>query len=144
VNSALQLLEQFEAATADGFPLGQQGTEILDQVERISRLIEQAKSYYKAQLATDPHCVPGWTLKPGAIRRSLGDPAKVWDRLSDTLTSEQFMAAITIRVVALREIWARVAGVSSTRAKAAFDELLDDLMVTLPTAPTLVRSKRDQ
>jgi hypothetical protein len=73
MSSALQLLDKFEAITADGFPLGQEGAEILDQIERISRLIEQAKSYYKAQLATGPHCVPGWTLRPGAIRRSLGD-----------------------------------------------------------------------
>jgi len=141
MSSALQLLDKFEASTADGFPLGHEGAEILDQVERISRLIEQAKSYYKAQLATDPHCVPGWTLRPGAVRRSLGDPAKVWDRLSDTLNSDQFMSAITIKVLALQEIWSRAPGVPSSRAKSAFDELSADLMVALPTAPSLVRGR---
>ena len=141
MSTALQLLNEFEASTADGFPVGQQGTEVLDQLERIGRLVEEAKSYYKAALSKDPHCVPGWTLRPGAIRRSLSDPAKVWDRLSDVLSSDQFMAAVTLKVGVLREIWSRAANVPSSQARAAFDKFLADLVVTLPTAPSLVRTR---
>jgi hypothetical protein len=49
------------------------------------------------------------------------------------------MSAITIKVLTLQEIWSHAAGVPGSQAKAAFDELLADLMVTLPTAPSLVR-----
>jgi hypothetical protein len=35
MNRALQLLSEFEAITADGFPLGQQGAAILDQLKRV-------------------------------------------------------------------------------------------------------------
>jgi hypothetical protein len=139
MTSARELLNQFENEALDA-PLGEEGAEILDQLERVSRLCTELKDFYKAALAKDPNCVPGWTLKPGAARRSLADPAKVWERVSDTLSSEQFMAAITIRVTALQEIWSRAAGVPGSQAKAAFDELLADLMVTLPTAPSLLRT----
>jgi hypothetical protein len=141
MSSALQLLNQFEALTADGFPLGEGGAEVLDQIERISRLIEQAKSHYKAQLARDPHCLPGWTLKPGAVRRSLTDPAKVWDRLSDVLSTQEFMQSVTLKVGVLQDIWSRAAGIPGNHARAAFDKLLADLIVSLPTAPSLVRGR---
>ena len=35
MNSALQLLNRFKASTAEGFPLGEEGAEILDQLERM-------------------------------------------------------------------------------------------------------------
>lgn len=140
MNSALQVLNEFEAVIADGFPLGKPGTEILDQLERVAKLLEDAKSYYKAALGKDPRCVPGWTLRPGPMRRSLSDPAKVWDRLSDVLSTEQFMAAVTLKVGVLQETWSRAANVPSSQARAAFDELLTDLVVTLRTAPSLVRN----
>jgi hypothetical protein len=102
MSNAFHLLSEFEASTADGFPLGEQGTEILDQLERVGKLLDETKSFYKAQLAKDPRCVPGWTLKPGVLRRSLSDPVKVWDRLSDVLSRDQFMAAVTLKVGVLQ------------------------------------------
>jgi hypothetical protein len=141
MSTALQLLNEFEASTADGFPVGQQGAEILDQLERIGRLVEEAKSYYKAALSKDPDCIPGWTLRPGALRRSLSDPAKVWARLSDTLSTDQFMVAVTLKVGVLQEIWSQAAGVPATQAKEAFNKELGDLVIELPSAPSLVRVK---
>jgi len=47
MNSALQLLDKFEAITAGGFPLGEQGTEVLDQIERVSKLLEGRKPFTK-------------------------------------------------------------------------------------------------
>jgi hypothetical protein len=141
MNSALQLLSEFEAITADGFPLGQEGADVLDQLERIGKLLEDAKSFYKAQLAKNRNCVPGWSLKPGAMRRGLDDPAKVWGRLSDVLSTEEFMQAVTLKVGVLQDIWSRAAGIPGTHARAAFDCLLANLIVSLPTAPSLVRSK---
>ena len=139
MNSALQLLSEFEVLAADRFPLGEQGAEILDQVERISRLIEQAKSYYKAQLARNLHCVPGWTLKPGAVRRSLGDPQRVWEKLQDVLTTTQFLCCTKLEVGKLQDIWAQVSGIPGTRAKELFNKKLGDLVIELQSAPSLVR-----
>jgi hypothetical protein len=141
MNSALQLLDQFKAVTAARFPLDQEGAEVLDQIERISRLIEQAKAYYKAQLARAPHCLPGWTLKPGAARRSLASPQLVWERLQDVLTPEQFLCAVRIEVGKLQDLWAQVSGIPAGRAKEPFNRLMTDLLVELQNAPSLVRSK---
>jgi len=137
MNSARELLNQFENDALDT-PLGEEGAEILDR-EHVSRLCTELKEFYKAALTKEPNCVSGWALRPGANRRSLGDPAKVWRRVSNRLSSDQFMSAITIKVLTLQEIWSHAAGVRGSQAKAAFDELLADLMVTLPTAPSLVR-----
>jgi hypothetical protein len=144
VNSALQLLSEFEVLAADGFPLGEQGAEVLDHIERVSKLVEETKAFYKAQLARDLHCVPGWTLKPGAIRRSLGDPQAVWERVQSVMSNQQFLAAVKVEVLRLQDQWARVAGVPPSRAKEEFDQLMADLLVSLPSAPTLVRGNKLQ
>jgi uncharacterized protein DUF2800 len=141
MNSALQLLDKFEAATADGFPLGQEGTDILDQLERVSKLCSECKEFYKAQLARDPHCVPGWTLRPGAMRRSLGDPQRVWEKLQNVLTTEQFLCATKLEVGNLQDIWASASGIPGTGAKELFNKELGNLVTQLQSAPSLVRTK---
>jgi len=109
MNSALQLLSEFEVLAADGFPLGEQGAEVLDHIERVSKLVEETKAFYKAQLARDLHWVPGWTLKPGAVRRSLGNPQRVWEKLQDVLTTTQFLCCTKLEVGKLQDIWPRSA-----------------------------------
>jgi hypothetical protein len=141
MNSALQVLAEFEASAADGFPLGQQGAEVLEALERITKLVEEAKAFYKAQLAKDAHCVPGWALKPGNRRRSLGNPQRVWERLQNVLTTEQFLCAVKIEVGKLQDIWAQVSGIPGTGARELFNKELEDLVIELQSAPSLVRSK---
>jgi hypothetical protein len=141
MNTALELLSEFEAITVDGFPLGQQGAEILDQLERVGKLVEEAKSFYKAQLAKDPRCVPGWTLRPGSVRRSLADPQACWERVQTVMTSRQFMAAVKVEILRLQDQWSRAAGVPASQAKEAFNQLMDGLLVELQSAPSLVRAK---
>jgi hypothetical protein len=140
MNSALQLLDSFEASTADGFPLGKEGALVLDQLERVGKLLEEAKAYYKTQLAKRPNCVPGWTLRPGAIRRSLGDPQAVWERVQSVMSSQQFLAAVKVEVLRLQDQWARAANIAPSRAKEAFNRELGDLVIELQSAPSLVRT----
>jgi hypothetical protein len=141
MNSALQLLSEFEAITDDGLPLGQEGADVLDQLEHIGKLLEDAKSFYKAQLARDSHCVPGWTLRPGAMRRSLGDPQRVWEKLQNVLTTEQFLCATKLEVGKLQDIWASTSGIPGTGAKELFNKELGNLVTQLQSAPSLVRAK---
>jgi uncharacterized protein DUF2800 len=141
MNSALQLFQEFEASTADGFPLGKQGADILDQLESVSKLCSELKEFYKAQLAKNPHCVPGWTLKPGAMRRSLGDPQRVWEKLQNVMTTEQFLCATKLEVGKLQDIWASANGIPGTGAKELFNKELGNLVTPLQSAPSLVRTK---
>ena len=141
MNSALQLLSEFEASTADGFPLGAEGSAVLDQLERVGKLVEEAKTYYKVQLAKDPHCVPGWALRPGAMRRSLANPQRVWEKLQDTLSTEQFLCAVKVEVGKLQDLWASASGIPATKAKELFNRTLGDLIIELQSAPSLVRTK---
>jgi hypothetical protein len=140
MTSALQLLAEFEASTADGFPLGKEGALVLNQLERVAKLVEEAKAYYKTQLAQRSNCVPGWTLRPGAIRRSLADPQAVWERVQGVMSSQQFLAAVKVEVGKLQDIWASTSGISNAQAKEAFNRELSDLVIQLPSAPSLVRT----
>jgi len=139
INSALQVLAEFENTISEGFPLGPEGAEVLDQLESISKLVEKAKAFYKAQLAKSPNCVPGWTLKPGAIRRSLGDPQAVWGRVQGVMTTKQFLCCTKVEVGKLQDLWAQVSGIPGTRAKELFNRELGDLIIELQSAPSLVR-----
>jgi len=141
MNSALQVLADFENTISDGFPLGPEGAEVLEALERVAKLVEEAKAYYKAQLAKSPNCVPGWTLRPGAVRRSLGDPQAVWERVQGILNNQQFLAAVKVEVGKLQDIWALASGIPGTRAKELFNRELGDLMIELQSAPSLVRTR---
>jgi hypothetical protein len=141
MNGTLQLLDEFERSAMDGFPLGQEGAAILDRLERIAKLVEELKAYYKAALIRDPHCVPGWSLKPGAIRRSLGDPQACWEKVSDVLSSKAFMSAVKVEIGKLQEIWAAAARVPSAQAKEAFNKLMADQLIAFQNAPSLIKIK---
>jgi hypothetical protein len=141
MSTALQLLNEFEASTADGFPVGEQGADVLDQLERIGKLIEEAKGFYKAQLAKDPSCIPGWTLRPGSIRRSLADPQACWERVQGVLTSKAFMSAVKVEVGKLQDIWSSSVSIPSAQAKEAFNKLMADQLVTFQNAPSLIKIK---
>ena len=141
MNSTLALLDTFETAPAEGFPLGPAGAEVLDQLERIGRLVEEAKAFYKAALTRDPRCVPGWTLRPGAVRRSLGDPQACWERVQGVLTSQAFMSAVKVEIGKLQDIWSASAGIPSAQAKEAFNKLMGELIITFQNAPSLIKIK---
>jgi hypothetical protein len=141
MNRALELLDEFEKATLDGFPVGQQGAAILDSVKRVEELIAELKSYYRARLTEDPHCIPGWALRPGAIRRSLTDPQACWEKVSDVLTSKAFMSSVKVEVGKLQDIWSSSAGIPSPQAKEAFNKLMGELIVTFQNAPSLIKTK---
>ena len=59
----------------------------------------------------------------------------------NTLSVDQFMLAVTLKIGVLQDIWSKAAGIPGPGAKAAFDEVLADLIISLPTAPSLVRAK---
>jgi hypothetical protein len=139
MNNPLQLFSEFETTTADGFPLGQQGAEVLDQIEHISKLIDEARSFYKTQLANNPNCVPGWMLRPGAMRRSLTNPQRVWEKLQEVLTTEQFLCAVKVEVGKLQDLWAQVSGIPNAQAKERFNKELGNLIIEFQNAPSLVR-----
>jgi Protein of unknown function (DUF2800) len=141
MTGTLEILDAFEAKIADAFPLGQQGAEVLDQLERVTKLCTELKEFYKRQLGQDPDCVPGWTLRPGAVRRSLANAQGVWEKLRDSLSVEQFMVAVKLEVGRLQDQWARVNGIAPTKAKEEFNAVLGDLVIELQNVPSLVRIK---
>ena len=58
-----------------------------------------------------PGSISGWALRPGAIRRSLTDPQRVWEKLQDVLTTEQFLCTVKVEVGKLQDLWAGASGI---------------------------------
>jgi CRISPR/Cas system-associated exonuclease Cas4 (RecB family) len=136
--------EALDAALAKviELPLGEGAAELLEQIKRAQSLFKEIESYYRTRLAEDPGCVPGWSLRPGAMRRSLPDPQRVWDKLQNVLTKEQFFGAVKIEVGKLENIWAQINGIPTAKTKELFNEELGDLIVELPAASSLVQVRK--
>ena len=73
------------------------------------------------------------------MRRSLGDPQRVWEKLQDVLITTLFLCCTKLEVGKLQDIWAQVSGIPGTRAKELFNKELGDLVIELQSAPSLVR-----
>jgi CRISPR/Cas system-associated exonuclease Cas4 (RecB family)/uncharacterized protein YukE len=122
-------------------PLGQGAAKLLEQIKRAQSLFKEVEEYYRTRLAEDPGCVPGWSLRPGAMRRSLPDPQAVWERVQNTLSTKQFLSAVKVEVGKLQDIWALASGIAHAQAKEAFNQELGELVIELESAPSLVRTK---
>jgi CRISPR/Cas system-associated exonuclease Cas4 (RecB family) len=135
--------EALDAALAKviELPLGEGAAELLEQIKRAQSLFKEVESHYKYLLEETPGAIPGWTLKPGALRRSLGDPQAVWERVQNTLSTKQFLSAVKVEVGKLQDIWALASGIPQTQAKELFNRELGELVIELESAPSLVRTK---
>jgi hypothetical protein len=121
--------------------LGEGAAKLLEQIKRAQSLFKEVESHYKYLLEETPGAIPGWTLKPGALRRSLGDPQAVWERVQNTLSTKQFLSAVKVEVGKLQDIWALASGIPQTQAKELFNRELGELVIELESAPSLVRTK---
>ena len=137
--TAFDILTVFETSVLDGLPTGKAASELLDQLKTIESLIAELKAHYKEALARDSSSVPGWFLQPGAIRRSITDPLEAYQRVSDTLSSEQFTGCVTIKIGELERLWASSSGESLPAARANLERRLAGVIEEKTCAPTLVR-----
>ena len=116
--------------------------EFLEQIPAIEAVVEAVQAKAKRMLEADPASVPGWTLKPGAVRESITDPAQVFGRfLALGGTQEQFMPAITVAKTKLRDAVKAVTSEKGKALDARMDAVLDGCTEAKPTAPSLVRVK---
>jgi CRISPR/Cas system-associated exonuclease Cas4 (RecB family) len=92
-------------------PLGKPAANLLAQIKRAKALFQEIEGFYKRLLEREPGAVPGWILEPGAVRRSIDDPVKVYSRLSELFSVEEFITCSTPSVLALERVWARKKGI---------------------------------
>jgi hypothetical protein len=118
-------------------PLGEPAAKLLSQIKRAKLLFQEIESHYKKVLESTPGAIPGWLLEPGAIRRSIEDPIKAFERLIETFCVSEFVACCTPSLPDLERAWAKKKGLPAAKAKAEFSRYMNGFISEKRTAPSL-------
>jgi hypothetical protein len=118
-------------------PLGEGAAKLLTQIKRARSLFLEVEAFYKRLLEAEPGAIPGWTLEPGAVRRSIDEPAKALERLSELFSVQEFLSCCSVSVPELEKAWAKKKGQPAGQAKESFKRLLGDLLSEKRNAPSL-------
>jgi CRISPR/Cas system-associated exonuclease Cas4 (RecB family) len=86
--------------------------------------------------------IPGWKLKPGAVRESIVKPEVVFGRFVQAGgTQADFAKIITVTKTKLRDSVKAVTGTKGKELDAHVEAMLDGCTETKQTAPSLVKEK---
>jgi CRISPR/Cas system-associated exonuclease Cas4 (RecB family) len=118
-------------------PLGEPAAQLLTQIKRAKSLFQEIELHYKRLLEVEPGAVPGWTLEPGAVRRSIDDPFKALEQLSELFSIQEFLACCSVSVPELDRSWSRKKDLPANRAKESLKKLLGPLLTEKRNAPSL-------
>jgi hypothetical protein len=118
-------------------PLGEPAAKLLMQIRRAQALFKEIEAFYRRVLEREPGAVPGWILEPGAVRRSIEDPIKAFERLVEVFSVQEFMACSTPSIPELEKSFGKKTGQPAAKAKDSFKRLLADLLVEKRNAPSL-------
>lgn len=116
----------------------------LDRCGLAEDFIDRIKSHAKELLQGKPDAIPGWGLKPGAIRETITDPQVCFDRFNKLGGKlEQFLPTITISKGKLAESVATVTGAKGAALKAAIKTLTEGIVEVKQNAPSLKKREED-
>jgi hypothetical protein len=118
-------------------PLGEGAANLLTQIKRARSLFAEIESFYKQLLQREANAIPGWTLEPGAVRRTIDDPIKAFEQLVELFSVQEFLSCCSVSVPELERSLARKKGVPATQTKELFKRFLGNLLVEKPNAPSL-------
>jgi CRISPR/Cas system-associated exonuclease Cas4 (RecB family) len=118
-------------------PLGEPAATLLTQIKRAKSLFQEIESHYKQLLEREPSAIPGWVLEPGAMRRSIEDPAKALERLSELFSVQEFVACCTPSIPDLERALARKKELPASQVKELFKKLLGELLTERRNASSL-------
>ncbi len=116
--------------------------EFLAQIPAIEAVVEAVQAKAKRMLEADPASVPGWTLKPGAVRESITDPAQVFGRfVALGGTQDQFMPVVSVAKTKLCDAVKVVTSEKGKALDARMEAILAGCTEEKQAAPSLVRVK---
>ncbi len=120
----------------------EQRSRVAEHLPRLKKLLDDAQDFLKALLEKDPDSVPGFYLKPGAIRHPITDPQELFNRfLALDGSMEQFMKCVTISKGTFEEQVRAVTREKGKGLKLKMDQLLQGITDNKPVAPSLARKE---
>lgn len=104
------------------------------------KFLDEMKAMLKQRLTQDPAAVPGWELKPGAMRESINNPQGVYERFAALGGKvEQFMPCVDVAKGRLRDALNELTGAKGKSLDTAMKTLTDGFVESKQAAPSLKR-----
>lgn len=120
---------------------GDQLGKMLEAAKVAEWVIDQVKVHAKQRIA-DGETIPGWSLKDGRKRRTVLNAHEALKRINGpaaTLTLEQFLDCVTVKISELDAVFKSATGLKSVDAKAELERRLGDVIEKKTDQPSLER-----
>ena len=141
---ALPLANVPEGATASAIAAtltNETLADFLNRAQFAERVIEACKQEAKRRLEAGDQIL-GWTLKPGSVRETVTDPAKVFGRFAQIGgTQEAFMPCVSVTKTKLKDAVKAVTGAKGKALDAQIETLLDGCTEAKASAPSLAKAE---
>ena len=124
-------------------PLGQAGAHLLERIKTTKAVIKSMEEAYKAELARDPNCLPGWHLRNGKKIRLISEVQKAFDAWATyRLEIADFLSATDLSISRLEERFGAAAGLRGRKLSERFNEAFAPLISFRQFAPELERDRQ--
>jgi len=100
--------------------------------------LKECDEAVKARIEANPDSVPGYHLRPGAVREAVTNPQECFNRFTKLGgTLEQFMATVAIGKTRLKDAISRVTGAKGKSLEQAVAVVTDGIVKVTRTAPSI-------
>jgi Protein of unknown function (DUF2800) len=124
-------------------PLGEKGARILEEIKTAKTLLADLEEAYKAELKTDPDCLPGWTLSNGRKLRWIPEVEKALEAWSShRYAMSDFLSCTDLVLRRLEEKLAVSTGKVGKDLANHFNDIFGPLVMTRMSQPSIVRSRK--
>jgi len=124
-------------------PLGEKGARLLEEIKTAKTVLADLEEAYKAELKTDPDCLPGWQLSNGRKLRWIAEVEKALEAWSShRYAMSDFLSCTDLVLHRLEEKLAAHTGKVGKGLANHFNDIFGPLVMTRMSQPSIVRSRK--
>lgn len=119
---------------------GEELSNLLDHSSAAEKIIKAIKDHAKARMKAGDE-IPGYQLKPGAVRQKITDPETVYQRVTNMgVPHDRFMGCVTIAKTALKSAMRR-SGHKGRELDKTLEAVLEGCVEETQSEPSIVKDK---
>jgi hypothetical protein len=124
-------------------PLGEKGARLLEEIKTAKTVLADLEEAYKAELKTDPDCLPGWQLSNGRKLRWIPEVEKALEAWSShRYAMSDFLSCTDLVIHRLEEKLTVSTGKVGKGLANHFNDIFGPLVVTRMSQPSIMRSRK--